>query len=69
MEHDRVRKQKDKELPTGISEHIYYSLDQYGGEKCGFPITEQQLIKVANLPNLLDTTVDYSVRAKFQHGM
>ena len=32
----RVRKQKGKELPTGVPEHIYHCPDQYGGEKCGF---------------------------------
>lgn len=55
----RVRKQKGKELPTGIPEHIYHCPEQYGGEKCGFPITEQQLMEVANLSNVLDNTDDY----------
>ena len=55
----RVRKQKGKELPTGVPEHIYHCPDQYGGEKCGFPITEQYLMEVANLSNVLDATDDY----------
>ena len=55
----QVRKQKGKELPTGIPEHIYHCLPQYGGEKCGFPITEQQVMEVANLSNVLDDTDDY----------
>ncbi|KAL9977190.1 hypothetical protein ACROYT_G014568 [Oculina patagonica] len=55
----RVRKQRGKELPTGVPEHIYQCLDQYGGEKCCFPITEQQLMEVANLSNVLDDTDNY----------
>ena len=42
----RVRKQKNKELPTGVPEHIYTCPNQYGGEKCGPVITEKQLREV-----------------------
>ena len=44
-----VRKQKGKELPTGVPEHIYICPEQYGGEKCGIPVTDQQLQEVAEL--------------------
>ena len=33
--------------------------EKYGGEKCGFRITEQQLVEVANLSQVLDGTDDY----------
>lgn len=55
----RVRKQKGKELPAGVPEHIYTCPEKYDGEKCGLLVTEQQLMEVANLSNVLDGTDDY----------
>lgn len=54
-----VWKQKGKELPTGIPEHIYHCPEKYGGEKGGFAITEQQLVEVANSSMVLDGAHDY----------
>ena len=36
----RGRKQRDKELPTGIPSHIYNNQEFYGGEECGHALTE-----------------------------
>lgn len=55
----RVRKQKNKELPTGVPEHIYTCPNQYGGEKCGHVITEEQLREVAEFSGVLDNTDDF----------
>ena len=54
----RVHKQKGKQLPSGVPEHIYHCPEQYGGEKCGLPIAEEQLMEVANLSNVLEGTDD-----------
>lgn len=56
----RTRKQKGKELPAGVPEHIYNFPEQYGGEQCGINITEEQLLEVAELSDVLeDSTDDY----------
>lgn len=55
----RTRKQKKKELPAGISEHIFHFPEQYGGEQCGIHITEEELLEVAELSNIFDDSDDY----------
>ncbi|XP_044165295.1 uncharacterized protein LOC122949237 isoform X1 [Acropora millepora] len=55
----RIRKQKEKELPVGVPEHIYTCPERHGGEKCGFAVTEEQLREVAELANILDGTDDF----------
>jgi len=55
----RIRKQKEKELPVGVPEHIYTSPERHGGEMCGFAVTEEQLREVAELANILDGTDDF----------
>ena len=60
----RVRKQKNKELPNGIPEHIYHCPDQYGGEKCGVRLTEEDLLDVATYSEVLVDTDDY-LQAEF----
>ena len=55
----RIRKQKKKELPVGVPDHIYTCPERHGGEKCGFAVTEEQLREVAELANVLDGTADY----------
>ena len=55
----RIRKQKEKELPLGVPEHIHTCPERHGGEKCGFPVTEEQLREVAELANILDGTDDF----------
>ena len=55
----RGRKQKDKLLPTGIPEHIYNFPEQYGGEQCGFNITDVQLQEVAELSEVLEKNEDF----------
>lgn len=55
----KSKNRRVKELPTRIPEHIYHCPEQYGGEKCGFLITEQKLLEVVNLSNVLDDTYDY----------
>ena len=55
----RTRQQKEKELPSGVPEHIYNFPEQYGGQKCGFHITEEPLQDVADLSDVLEGTDDY----------
>jgi len=55
----RIKKQRQKELSTGIPEHIYTCPQKYGGRKCGYPLTEQDLQEVAELSCVLDNTDDY----------
>ena len=55
----RVIKQKGKELPTDVPEHIYTCPEQHGGEKCGIPVTDQQLQKVAEFSHVLDANDDF----------
>lgn len=55
----RGRKQKNKELPDGIPEHIYKFTQHYGATKCGTPISDKDLEEVAQLSNILENTDDY----------
>lgn len=55
----RTRKQKQKELPAGVPEHIFHFPEQYGGDQCGIPITEEELVEVAELSNIFEDTDDY----------
>ena len=55
----RTRKQKGKELPAGVPEHIYHFPEQYGGEQCGINLTEEQLLEVAKLSDVFEHTDDY----------
>ena len=57
--HHRIRRQKNKELPCGVPEHIYHCPEQYGGEQSGLHVTEEQLREVTELSNVLDNTDDY----------
>lgn len=59
-----MRKQKNKELPAGVPEHIYHCPEQYGDEKCGLPLTEDDLLEVARFSEVLVDTDDY-LEAKF----
>ena len=55
----RICKQKHKELPVGIPDHIYTCPDKYGGTKCGINLTEEELREVAELSEVLHDTNDY----------
>ena len=55
----RTPKQKGKELPTGVPEHIFQFPEKYGGEQCGIDITEEQLLEVAELSDVLQHNDDY----------
>lgn len=55
----RGRQQKNRELPAGVPEHIYNFPEHYGGQKCGFPVTEERLREVAELSNVLESTGDF----------
>lgn len=55
----RGRKQKNKELPDGIPEHIYNFPEHYGAAKCGTPVSDQNLEEVAEVSNILENTNDY----------
>ena len=55
----RIRKQAKKELPTGVPKHIYHCPEEYGSEKCGLQVTEEQLREVAEVSGVLIGTDDY----------
>ena len=43
----------------GVPEHIYHCPEDYGGEKCGISIKEEDLLEVAQLSEVLIDTDDY----------
>ena len=55
----RVRKQKNKDLPTGVPKHIFSFPEKYGSENYGLHITEEQLVDVAMECDMSDDTDDY----------
>lgn len=55
----RCRKQKAKELPAGVPEHIYNFPEKYGAHKCGFHITMEQLEEVAEVSDILANHDDF----------
>ena len=55
----RVRKQKNKDLPTGVPEHIFSFSEKYGSENYDLHITEEQLVDVAMECDIFDGTDDY----------
>ena len=57
--HHRGRKQKNKDLPAGIPEHIYQFPEKYGAEKCGISVTDEQLAEVAQLSGVEDMEDDF----------
>ena len=67
----RIRKQRHKELPVGIPDHIYTCPDKYGGTKCGINLTEEELREVAMsyyeceriIPNTDDIKADQAANA------
>ena len=57
----RGRKQRNKELSNGISEHVYNFPENYGGFKCEIHANEDDLEQVAKLSNIFEDT-DYYVQ-------
>ena len=56
----RVRNKRVKSFPQEYQNTFtIVHAEKYGGEKCGFCITEQQLVEVANLSQVLDGTDNY----------
>lgn len=55
----RGRKQRNKDLPDGIPEHIYNFPEHYGGTKCGTPVTMEDLEEVAQVASIFEDTGDY----------
>ena len=43
----RIRFQKDFVLPDGVPEQIYSFPEKYGLDRCGLPITGEQLQQLA----------------------
>ena len=52
----QTRKQKGKVLPSGVLDHIYNYPEQYGGEKCGLDVTEEQLQEVSEMSSILEAS-------------
>ena len=40
---NRGRKQANKDLPTGVPEHIFRFPENYGGSDCGIMISDEQI--------------------------
>ena len=59
--HNRGRKQRDKELPTGIPAHIYDNPEHYGGSECGTAVTEAMLAEVARATQILENDHDFLI--------
>ena len=55
----RVRKQKNKDLPTRAPEHIFSFPEQYASENYGLHITKEKLVDVAMECDIFDGTDDY----------
>ena len=55
----RIRFQKDTVLSDEIPEHIYSFPEKYGLERCGLPVTNEQLEEVLELSGVLDMPDDY----------
>ena len=54
-----MRKQKNKELQTGLPEHVYRCPERYGDEKCGIPLKEEDLLEMAQYSEVFVDTDDY----------
>jgi len=53
------RKNKNKLLPTGTPEHIHNFPKNYGGEKHGIALTEEQLFEASEFTGVGSTDFDY----------
>ena len=53
--HKRGRKQSNKQLPTGIPDHIYQNPEEYEGENFGTEINDDDLVQIAEETHILDT--------------
>ena len=55
----RGRKQRAKELPCGVPEHIYNFPGSYRAENCAYYVTDTQLHEVSNLSGVFTNNDDY----------
>lgn len=55
----RGRKQRAKELPCGVPEHIYNFPGSYGAENCAYYVTDTQLQEVSDLSAVFEENDDY----------
>ena len=55
----RGQKQRNKQLPDGILEHIYGFPEHYGGTKCGTHVSEVDLQEVAEVSRIREDNSDY----------
>ena len=67
---NRGRKQANKELPTGVPEHIFRFPENYGGQDCGVEVSDEHLEVIRDEFQVeLDSVVDYispTSRARFE---
>jgi hypothetical protein len=50
----RIRHQDDLSLPTGVPNHMFSFPENYGGNHCGIPVTQDALEEVAEASGLLE---------------
>ena len=50
---NRIREQKDVNLPNGIPDHVFSFPESYGGTKDGFQISADLLREVAEVSEVL----------------
>ncbi|KAK6181937.1 hypothetical protein SNE40_009713 [Patella caerulea] len=48
----RCRRNNNKQLPTGIPEHLYFYPEKYGGVNCSLKVSDNDLNEVADLANI-----------------
>lgn len=57
--HSRGRKQNGKALPTGKPDFIYGNPEEFDAEDCGFAVTEDQILSIAEESGVLDDNDDF----------
>ena len=55
----RGRKQKQKQLPDGVPNHIHAFPRNYGGQKCGYHVEDEDLHEVTELSGVVNSNNDY----------
>ena len=56
---DRIREQKDLNLPTGIPDHMFSFPESYGRTKDGFQVSVDLLTEVAEVSVVLQENQDF----------
>ena len=55
----RIRHQAGIELPSGVPNHMYAFPEKYGGREMGIKVSRNDILEVAELAGVGDSTLDY----------